>query len=89
LIKSLVLDYLTRLKTLDRHPEKLALGLSDSKIMIWAEIEDDDEELEDQLLILEAKMNAIYNENGFYVNSTILEKSDRLPVPSHYQTIIS
>lgn len=70
-------------------PLKLALGLSESKILVWSEIKDDDEETEDALLLIEAKINGKYRPFGFYVNSTIIEESDRISIPPHYQTIIN
>lgn len=87
-IKSLVKDYVTELTSQQNLPLKLALGLSDSKILVWSEINDDDEKTEDALLIAEAKVNGKYHDQGFYVNSTIIEKSDNLNVPPHYQKII-
>jgi len=87
-IKAIVFDYLSELKAANKNPIKLALGLSDSKILVWSEIKDDDEEMEDLLLITEAKINGKYHDKGFYINSTIIEASDKMPIPPHYQTII-
>lgn len=88
-IKKLIYDYLTELKSYGRTPLKLALGFSDSKILVWSEIKDDDEQTEDALLLAEAKINGKYRPHGFYVNSTIIEESDKVPVPPHYQTFIN
>lgn len=88
-IKKLVYDYLSEFNKYGRNPLKLALGLSESKILVWSEIEDNDEETEDALLLAEAKVNGKYRPYGFYVNSTIIEKSDKVPVPPHYQTFIN
>lgn len=86
-IKSLVKDYLTELSVQKNLPLKLAFGLSDSKILVWSEIEDNNEQMEDALLIAEAKVNGKYHNQGFYINSTIIEKSDNLSIPPHYQKI--
>ena len=88
-IKNLVFDYFDELKAYNRQPLKLALELSDAKILVWAEVEDDDEDTEDALILAEAKANAKYSAYGFHISSTIIEKSDRLPVPPHYQTVIA
>lgn len=88
-ISKIVNDYIAELKNLGRVPVKLAMGLSDSKLLVWSEINDDDEETENALLLVEAKVNSKYFENGFYINSTIIDKSDNLPIPPHYQTIIA
>ena len=87
-IKALVYDYINELKSSNKTPIKLALGISDSKILVWSEIEDNDDTMEDILLLTEAKINGKYYSNGFYINSTIIEKSDNIPVPPHYQPII-
>ena len=88
-ITSIVVDYLNELKSNNKNPLKLAFGISDSKILVWSEIEDNDDIMEDVLLICEAKINGKYSEQGFYINSTIIERSDNIPVPSHYKPIIA
>lgn len=87
-IKSIVKDYITELGSFQRKPLKLALALSDSKLLVWSEIKDNDEKTEDALLLAEAKVNAKYHKSGFYLNSTVIEKSDNLKIPPHYLTII-
>jgi len=87
-IKELMVDYMKELQTHNKLPLKLAVALSDSKIIVWAEVDDNDEETEDALLLTEAKINSKYFQYGFYINSTILEKSDNLSIPPHFQTII-
>lgn len=86
-ITKILVDYLNEIKTFNKIPIKLALGLSDSKILVWSEINDDDEATEDALLLAEARVNNKYQANGFYINSTIIEKSDNLNIPPHYQKI--
>jgi len=88
-IKNLVFDYFNELKSYNSRPVKLALDLSDAKILVWAEIEDNDEATEDALILAEAKANAKYSNYGFHISSTIIEKSDWLPVPPHYQSVIA
>ncbi len=87
-ITEIITEYVKEIKNQHKHPLKLALALSDSKILVWSVINDNDEETEDALLIAEAKINGKYHQNGFYLNSTILEKSDNAEVPAHYQIII-
>lgn len=86
-IKNLLLDYVTELKNFKLKPSKIALDLSDAKILVWAEIEDEDEETEDALILAEAKANSKYSDYGFHITSTIVEKSDSMPIPPHYQTL--
>lgn len=87
-IKRLIYDYLKELKQ-RKIPLRLALSLSDSKILVWAEIENDDDVAEDALLIAEAKINSVYSEYGFFIDSTILEQRDKTStLPPHFQSII-
>lgn len=86
-ITKLVFDYLKEIITFKKIPLKLALGISDSKIMVWSEINDNDDATEDALLLAEARVNNKYQANGFFINSTIIEKSDNLKIPPHYQKI--
>lgn len=87
-IKKLVYDYIENLGAKDVKVNNLGLDLSDAKVLVWAEIEDDDEAAEDALRLLEAKINAQYAQYGFNVTSTIVEKSDFITIPSHYQSLI-
>ncbi len=87
-ISKLLTDYLSALFKFNTMPQKLAFDLSDSKILVWAEINDDDEVTEDALIMAEAKANATYFGKGFFVNSTIVEKSDNISVPVHYNLFI-
>ena len=88
-IKNMILDYLNAFKEYNSRPLKLAVELSDAKILVWAEIKDNDDETEDTLLLAEAKTNAKYSEFGFHISSTIVEECDKTSIPSHYQNIIS
>lgn len=88
-IIKILTDYITTLNKARRIPRRLALGISDSRLLVWAEIEDNDEATEDALLLSEAEVNATYYENGFCINSTIVEKSDLIPIPPHYLLIKS
>lgn len=54
---------------------------------MWAEIADNDEQMEKILLIAEAKINANYHQFGFAMETTIVEKSDNFIIPNHYQTL--
>lgn len=86
-INKLVIDYLIELKSFRAIPQKLALDVSDAKILVWAQIKDNDDLTEDALILSEARANSKYSDNGFYVSSTIVEESDSLEVPPHYHEI--
>jgi len=87
-IKNLVLDYFNELMENNLHPNKLALDLSGTKILVWAEINDNDEETESALILCEAKVNSKYFKYDFNITSTIVEKSDNLEIPPHYQDVL-
>lgn len=86
-IKNMILDYLSELKKREAIPLTLAFDISKSKLLVWAEIEDNNEKIEDELILAEAKIHYKYYPYGFSISSTILEKSDNLPVPPHYETV--
>lgn len=86
-IVNMVGKYLKELIKSESKPSKIALELSDSKILVWAEIIEDDEKMENALILSEAKINAEYSKYGFYISSTIVEDCDGLTVPEHYKNV--
>lgn len=86
-IVNMVDKYFKELIKSKRKPKKLALELSDSKILVWAEVAEDDDAMETALILAEAKVNANYSKYGFYISSTIVEESDGLAVPKHYKQV--
>ncbi len=83
-IKELLNTYLKEVITSGAKLNKLAFVLSDSKILAWAVVNDDDDESIDKLLISEAKTNAIGYKYGFHISTTVVENCDNLNVPKHY-----
>jgi Mg2+ and Co2+ transporter CorA len=81
-IKAMVLEYLKEIH--NAMPNKLAFDMNDNEVLVWAEINDDAEELENQLILAEAKVNAKYHQYGYDITSMITETSDYLSLPSHY-----
>ncbi|WP_462267368.1 hypothetical protein [Mucilaginibacter sp.] len=86
-IGNLVQFYINAFVTYKIAPQKLAFDFSDAKILVWAEILDNDEKAEEALILSEAKANAKFADTGFYISSTIVEQSDDLPIPSHYNEV--
>ena len=86
-VSRIIDEYFKELTKTKSAPNKMALELSHSKILVWAEIDEDDEIMEDALILTEAKINAYFSKYGFYISSTIVESSDGLKVPEHYKTI--
>lgn len=87
-IMKLVEKYFIELFSDKKHiPSRLAFDLSDSKILVWAEIENDDEQAEDKLILAAAKVNSLFFDYGFHLSSTIVEKSDGLAIPKQYKEV--
>lgn len=82
--KIAVLDFLKELKVKNKFPIKLAFDFSGLNLSVWAIINNDDEEVEDALIMAEAKVNATFFKYGFHVSSIILEESDKIDLPPHY-----
>lgn len=82
-VGKIIYEYLQLLK--DKKPRKLAFDFDDSEVLVWAEIEDNDEAFEKELILIEAKINAKYHQYGYDMSTTIVEISDQLSIPNHYR----
>jgi len=81
-VPRIILDYLKL--TANQPPLKLAFDYNDSEVLVWAEIDNNNESLEKELLKAEASVNAKYHQFGFDMETTIVEAGDGLEVPNHY-----
>jgi hypothetical protein len=88
IIPELVTDYINGFKLREIKLSSLSLQLSDLNILVWAVVNDDDEETKDQLFLLEAEVNAKYSDYGLYISTTIMEKSDNCAIPSQFHPVI-
>lgn len=86
-IKKIIDSYLYELANFNANPLKLGLDLSNSKVLVWAEIKEDDENTEKALILSQAKVNAWSSDLGFNIDTTIIEDVDKLPIPNHYNSI--
>lgn len=85
LIKEVIVSYLNILSERNIPLSKLALDITVNKILVWAEIKENDENSEMDLIRAESMINGQYsNETGISLDSIIVEDTDKLPVPSHY-----
>jgi hypothetical protein len=82
-IGSILWDYLKVIK--DNKPSKLAFDYNDSEVLVWAEIDENNEQLEKQLYLAEAQINAKYHQYGFDMTSMIVENTDNITTPNHYK----
>ncbi len=67
---------------------KLAVETTGSKLLIWAEVDDDDRESTRSILYADSVANLNVEKLGYSVSATVVEKSDCIPVPSHYVQIL-
>jgi hypothetical protein len=86
-VSLIIFDFLRSIKEVGT--SKLAFDYNDSEVLVWAEVEDDDEKSERALLIAQAKINAKFHPYGFDMETTIVEKGDRLKTPNHYKVFKS
>jgi hypothetical protein len=81
-VSKIILDYVRILGK--QLPLKLAFDYNDSSVLVWAEIQEDNFQMEKKLILAEAKINANYHKYGFAMSSTIIEDCDKLLIPNHY-----
>ncbi len=86
-LENIVLGYLSILELEQIVPEKIAFDISENKVLVWLEINDDDEKAEFGLIRAEAKVNSDFYSSGIQLDSVIVEKSDKLQIPSHYRPL--
>ena len=86
-IKRLLTDYINQLRETRATPLELAVELSAHTILVWAEIADDAEQVEDALYVAEARVNARYAPFGFQLSTMVVEASDHAAVPAHYSKL--
>lgn len=68
---------------------KLAFSFNDSEILVWAEIPDEREDLERSLILTEAKVNEEFYKYGYSLSTMVVEESDNLEIPAHYNSVIN
>ena len=84
-VSDIIIKYIDLIK--DNLPEKLAFDYDDNEVLIWAEVKDDDENIERALIRAEAKISAAYFEHGYCLNTMIMEASENYPIPNHYSIV--
>lgn len=87
-IRNILVELSKQIKPYVKEVKKLAVSYSDSSVLCWAVIPDDREDLEDALIMAKAEIDAAYCDHGFTLSLTILEESDKVSTPPHYQSLI-
>ena len=84
-VKYIVLNFIGNLQVRKADFTRLAFDLTNDKVLVWAEIDEDDISTEGNIVLAAAETNAKFYENtGICIESTIVENSDGLDVPRHY-----
>lgn len=68
-------------------PKKVAFHLAKAKVYAWIEIEDDNQEAEKAVFLSEAKVNFDFSDYNLSLSTTVVESSDEMEVPAHYQSV--
>lgn len=84
LVKNVILKFLHEVIERNALPDRLAFAHTPTTILVWAEIDDDNEALEDNILLAETKTNAYARQFDLAIETLIVEKSDLLRIPDHY-----
>jgi hypothetical protein len=64
------------------------MDISTDKVLVWAEIKENDEDSELILIRVESIVNGKFgNETGINLDSIIVEDCDGLTIPLHYNTV--
>lgn len=87
LVKNIIHKFLHEVIDRNALPDTLAFSLTPTTILVWAEIDDDNEALEDNILMAEAKTNAYARQFNLAIETLVVEKSDLLSIPDHYIAI--
>jgi hypothetical protein len=86
-VKRIISDLFTELGKIHFSLSKIALGFSDSRVKVWVEVNDNDEKSEDDILLIEAKVNSKYYDSGIRLWVSITEKSEGSPLPLGYKLV--
>ncbi len=87
-VKKVVEMYIKELHSREVNAQKLALYTSDERVLVWLQLEEDDEDSEKSAILAQSKVNSSFQEYGFHIESMIVEDADNLEVPKHYFTLI-
>lgn len=63
---------------------RLAASANDSEVLLWIELFEEDDLLENQLTDIEARVNSRFHELGYDLELMVVEADDQLTIPSHY-----
>ncbi|MGI4873423.1 MAG: hypothetical protein ACRYFX_19870 [Janthinobacterium lividum] len=88
LTKQAVFTFITHLLKSGHLPQRLAFDVAHSSLLVWAVVADDDYESEKALYLAQAAVNTEFCRADYRVSATVVEVSDQLPTPSHYEEVL-
>lgn len=83
-IEQITMAFINEIVRRNVKPNRLAFSLTPSTILVWAEVKDDDQNIQDQLVLAEAKVNSEFRDAHFSLDVMVVEESDKIKVPLHY-----
>jgi hypothetical protein len=87
LTKQAVFTFFSHLLKSGHLPQRLAFDVAHSSLLVWAVVPDDDYDAEKALYLAQAAVNAELHQADYRVSATVVEVSDRLETPSHYEEV--
>lgn len=89
LTREAVVSFVRQVLASQNKPKRLAFDFNtnESSLLVWAVVSDDNLGAERVLYLAEAKVNAALGDAGYRISTTVVEESDELPVPSHYEEL--
>jgi hypothetical protein len=85
LTKKALIDFIGQIRKCDYKPKKIAFDMAESSLLVWAVVADDDFDAEKALYLMQAALNADFKKADYRINTTVVEVSDHLEIPSHYR----
>lgn len=88
-VRNLIGDFFKELIKSENGFVSISISYSDSEVRVWAVLKDNDVKSEDNLFMAEAVINSKYYQYGFHLSLTIVEESDNIKVPPHFETVVN
>lgn len=87
LTEDALIKYIVHVFKSGHTPQTLAFNISDSSLLVWAVVDDNDFAAERELYLAQAAINNEFLKADYRVSTTVVDASDRLKTPEHYQVL--
>lgn len=85
LTKAALVKFIVALLKNGHLPNKIAFNNDGASLLVWAVVGDDDFATESALYLAQASVNSELEKANYVVSATIVDESDRLAIPPHYE----